>query len=375
MDDSLSDISDGQGDKLFSFKQIIKRLDMRQRKGCEFLIVRPFLRGRVRLGLSCQRPETRLVCNHVLSNGKNNSKNKKTFFKSMSIADELAAAEQVRSTPDPNYSYATFTTGLAVAGKVELIESTKAGIYSSDTFMDLAHFTSDDYKLELETLFLKPTRNFDKSLLGKCQQTWDREPDLSQVASLHVSANRSGLVTRLFNARSLDIDIPRSVVTGKVDFWKFNQVLTLSTQTNAKNSLSMQRDPSAFNDFVRGKSTSYPFAPGGVSHETKPKLQGLEREFDELIKGEGDGKLLSIPPGFDRGLVFEQKEEKKTNVDIFSVVDRDLLDLYKEDESPAIEPVVPVVAEPVVVDKNQDQEEIDQLIPEVYQPLLIFSLG
>jgi hypothetical protein len=74
----------------------------------------------------------------------------------------------------------------------------------------------------------------------------------------------------------------------------------------------LQREPSSFNDFVRGKSTSYPFAPGGVSslHENKPKLQGLDREFDELIKGEGDGKLLTTPPGFESGLLFENKESE-----------------------------------------------------------------
>jgi hypothetical protein len=105
----------------------------------------------------------------------------------MSITDELAAAEQIITLPDENFSYSPFTSGLA--GNVELVD--KNGIHGSDTFMNLAHFSSEDYRLELETLFLKPKRNFDNGLLD--QQKWDRKPDLRQVPSMKISANRSGL--------------------------------------------------------------------------------------------------------------------------------------------------------------------------------------
>lgn len=157
-------------------------------------------------------------------------------------------------------------------------------------------------------------------------------------------------------------------MTGRVDFSKFTQVLTPLQDSNAKNSLSMQRDPSSFNDFVRGKSTNNPFAPGGgvPVQDKKPKLHSLDREFDELIRGDEDGQLLTTPPGFESGLVFEKKNVEKKSVDLFSSVDSELLDLWndKEQESPVLATPAEIVKVDGPTGKDQEQE-IDQLIPEV----------
>lgn len=94
--------------------------------------------------------------------------------------------------------------------------------------------------------------------------------------------------------------LTRNLHTGTVDFSKSE--LTPNTENlNSNNSTSMQRAPASRIDFVKGKSTNFPFAPGGASMSFSNNPHLIEKNFD-------DSDLQTIPPGFERGIIFEGQE-------------------------------------------------------------------
>ncbi len=73
-------------------------------------------------------------------------------------------------------------------------------------------------------------------------------------------------VTQAFLSKNrTDIEIKRSLVTGEINFWDFEESFVEDFSLNAKNSTSFTRDPSKFSNFVRGASSNYPFAPGNIA--------------------------------------------------------------------------------------------------------------
>ena len=58
----------------------------------------------------------------------------------------------------------------------------------------------------------------------------------------------------------------------------------------------MLRDPAPYADFVRGKNAFKPFKPGGLDGDANDEEEG-DSGFDVL-----GGQILTVPPGFERGL-------------------------------------------------------------------------
>jgi len=68
----------------------------------------------------------------------------------------------------------------------------------------------------------------------------------------------------------------------------------------SKNSTSILRRPGAKEDFIRGRSGQFPFAPGGLER-LADNVQS-DRDRFRITEKTTLGPLISIPPGFTRGL-------------------------------------------------------------------------
>jgi len=109
------------------------------------------------------------------------------------------------------------------------------------------------------------------------------EYDLSEKASTDESLATKRLQSTLF-----------WVTTDLVQYTAAEKDLT------SKNSTSILRRPGAKEDFVRGRSGQFPFAPGGM----EPLADDVQSNRDPFRITEKTtlGPLISIPPGFARGL-------------------------------------------------------------------------
>jgi antiviral helicase SKI2 len=120
-----------------------------------------------------------------------------------------------------------------------------------------------------------------------------------------------------------------------------------ANSATAKNSTSFLRKPANRADFVRGAAGFFPFAPGGLEGVEAAAVldeqalradevvgtgkRGLERVIDF-----GEGRLLSVPPGFERGLDFEKKragDDQAEAKDIEKVLDEEPDDGLVQDGS------------------------------------------
>ena len=103
----------------------------------------------------------------------------------------------------------------------------------------------------------------------------------------------------------------------------YKEVTVPASSTTAKNSTSLLRKPANRADFVRGAAGFFPFAPGGLDGVTA--VAALEEQMikeeqqssgskgnklDRVIDFGSPGGLLSIPPGFTRGLDFTKAPVK-----------------------------------------------------------------
>ncbi|XP_021923108.1 helicase SKI2W isoform X2 [Zootermopsis nevadensis] len=68
----------------------------------------------------------------------------------------------------------------------------------------------------------------------------------------------------------------------------------------AKNSMSLRRAPGPPSESIRGSSTNYPFWPGGFS-----ELLPLDKNVDGDAEVDFVNNLLTVPPGFERGILFK----------------------------------------------------------------------
>ena len=68
----------------------------------------------------------------------------------------------------------------------------------------------------------------------------------------------------------------------------------------------MLRKPGAKEDFVRGKTGQFPFAPGGIEGVSAEAETGRTFRINEKTRL---GPLSSIPPGFPRGLRLKSDED------------------------------------------------------------------
>jgi antiviral helicase SKI2 len=157
----------------------------------------------------------------------------------------------------------------------------------------------------------------------------------------------------------------------------YHEVTVPATSATAKNSTSLLRRPAARADFVRGAAGFFPFSPGGLEGveaiaEMESGIQANEKErvggkqgLDRIINFGSEGGLLEIPPGFSRGMKFEEPKSSAAEEDNKDVEET----LAREEEGIATEnPQTEQDAKEVGDDDDEvmsedDEQDIDSLLP------------
>ncbi|BGP54708.1 Antiviral helicase ski2 [Rhodotorula sphaerocarpa] len=156
-----------------------------------------------------------------------------------------------------------------------------------------------DIRKELDE-WLMPSDGGRKELAGpEWALHWGREPDLRSL--LHIDPTHP----------TTSLEFISSGLSGEITGYR--EVTTTANARTAANSTSMDRKPADYQgSFVRGKSSYFPFRPGGLGDavldaeedegaKADPSLavEELEKAFEK-----GRGGIRTIPPGFTRGLDF-----------------------------------------------------------------------
>ncbi|KAJ1068618.1 hypothetical protein K5549_011571 [Capra hircus] len=130
--------------------------------------------------------------------------------------------------------------------------------------------------------------------------------------------------SRMMETERLDpLDLPlRAVELGCTGRWELlnvpgapeSTVLLENTNLSSTTSLSLRRPPAPISQSLWGNPTQYPFWPGGMDEPTITDLstrEEAEEEIDfekgEMVPGGTVGDLLSVPPGFKKGVDFAPK--------------------------------------------------------------------
>nr|XP_023019779.1 helicase SKI2W [Leptinotarsa decemlineata]XP_023019780.1 helicase SKI2W [Leptinotarsa decemlineata] len=115
----------------------------------------------------------------------------------------------------------------------------------------------------------------------KNQKFWPREPTPKELLYYEGSA------------LSTTLKVQRDPSTGEI--MDFCEVPIQAVGATAKNSMSMTRIPAPPSEATKGNASYIPFWPGSF-----PLPKSTLKEIQE----DDDSSLLTVPPGFDRGLVF-----------------------------------------------------------------------
>ncbi|KAJ5738893.1 hypothetical protein N7493_002048 [Penicillium malachiteum] len=225
----------------------------------------------------------------------------------------------------------------------------------------------------LESEFLTPPTTFSPKWLNKLQTRWSVNgvvEDPSQLFQLDQTQSRSE--TRFI----------REGLEGRVTDYK--DVTITAERAHAKNSTSMRRQVASRADFVRGGTGSVPFAPGGLDQieaiaeqELGPDWAGQSRPskkktgLDRIIEFGSAGGLLTTPPGFARGMNFDQKETKSDEEDRVQKMLEQESDKAEDEDQPAQSDEVATGAKADADESlvSDDKEEIDALLPVEYPSL------
>ncbi|EXX52311.1 Ski2p [Rhizophagus irregularis DAOM 197198w] len=233
----------------------------------------------------------------------------------------------------------------------------------------------EEVQRDIEERYLIPRTSFPTSWLFKCQQLLEREPDFISLTVLEPSKPRTTL------------EIARDGPDGKIIGYK--EVVVTDLNLTVKNSTSLLREPGSINHFVRGASSQFPFTPGGLEPEVMVDAEVINDIIDkEIPLSFEDVEILSIPPGFDRGLIFEDEKDRQirsTN----KYVGLNITDMITHDEDELTEFLEPLYEtedvrdnkdiELVKVEKNEetevtskdikDEDSVDNLLPTQPPPL------
>ncbi|GBC10110.1 hypothetical protein RclHR1_09340009 [Rhizophagus clarus] len=186
----------------------------------------------------------------------------------------------------------------------------------------------EEVQRDIEERYLIPRTSFPTSWLFKCQQLLEREPDFISLTVLEPSKPRTTL------------EIVRNGPDGRIIGYK--EVVVTDLNLTVKNSTSLLREPGSINHFVRGASSQFPFTPGGLEPEVMVDAEVVNGIIDKEIQlSFEDGEILSIPPGFDRGLMFEDEKDRhirSTN----KYVGLNITDMITHDEDELIEFLEPL---------------------------------
>jgi antiviral helicase SKI2 len=137
----------------------------------------------------------------------------------------------------------------------------------------------------------------------------------------------------------------REGLEGRVTGYK--EVTVPANSATAKNSTSFLRKPANRADFVRGAAGFFPFAPGGLEGveaaaaleeqaiRAEDVAQDGKSKLERVINFSGEGGLLEIPPGFERGLDFAKKKKDESDVkeaeEVENVLDEEPADELAQD--------------------------------------------
>ncbi|KAF7716228.1 Antiviral helicase [Penicillium ucsense] len=218
---------------------------------------------------------------------------------------------------------------------------------------------------ELENELLTPSPRFSTTWLNQLQKRWDVPAETTDLFEIAPTQTRT--VTR-FTREGLE-----GRVTG------YREVTIPATSETAKNSTSLLRRPAGRADFVRGAAGFFPFAPGGLdavealaemeadAQTEQSRSGGKKGGLDRIINFGTEGGLLTVPPGFDRGLTFAEAKSKEA-----AEGDEEVENALQEETN--AEPVASDVAietngvaegaaEEADSDDEDDEEDIDELLP------------
>ncbi|KAJ5804965.1 hypothetical protein N7474_010852 [Penicillium riverlandense] len=227
------------------------------------------------------------------------------------------------------------------------------------------HPNAEDLLAELENDFLTPSPRFSTKWLNHLQKRWDVSTDYTDLFEIAPTQTRT--VTR-FTREGLE-----GRVTG------YHEVTVPATSTNAKNSTSLLRRPAGRADFVRGAAGFFPFAPGGLDavealaameadDQTAEQTRsgGKQSGLDRIIDFGSEGGLLTVPPGFSRGLKLEEAKSKEgvegdKEVEHALLQEESHLQVDEAEPKPDVDPRSKVEGEDDISD--EEEEDIDALLP------------
>ncbi|KAJ5346525.1 hypothetical protein N7541_009007 [Penicillium brevicompactum] len=219
---------------------------------------------------------------------------------------------------------------------------------------------------ELEKEFLEPSEQFGTRWLNALQKRWEVSTDHTDLFEIAPTGSRT--VTR-FTREGLE-----GRVTG------YHEVTVPAASATAKNSTSLLRRPAGRADFVRGAAGFFPFAPGGLEgvdaiaaleseeQDTEQARNDKQPGLDRIINFGTEGGLLTTPPGFDRGLNFDQIKQKDTQGDQeveTALQEESDLKATQSEEKPDQESAAKTAVEVGGSDDEdeKDIEDIDALLP------------
>ncbi|KAJ4298393.1 Antiviral helicase ski2 [Collariella sp. IMI 366227] len=214
-------------------------------------------------------------------------------------------------------------------------------------------------RAELEEKYLSPSTTFSPDV-GTPRPT---SPLLFRVAP-----TQTRTVTRFI----------RHGLEGRVTGYR--NVTVPASHATAKSSTSMLRKPAGRADFVRGAAGFFPFAPGGLDSiestaalEDQLRASSAAEEVDSRKKLEkviklGEGGMLEVAPGLDRGIDFSKRrkladaESEKQAKEVEEVLDQEPEAVPggedEEGEKPAVNG-----GEASPDEEDEDVEDIDSILP------------
>jgi len=198
----------------------------------------------------------------------------------------------------------------------------------------------DELRAELEKKYLSPSTTFSTEWLNRLQQRWETPTDYS--LAFRIAPTQTRTVTRFI----------RHGLEGRVTGYR--NVTVPASHSTAKTSTSMLRKPAGRADFVRGAAGFFPFAPGGLDGiEATASLEDQLRSSSadagdskrklERVITLGEGGLLEVAPGLDRGIDFSKK--------------RKLADVESERQAKEVEETLGQEPEDAPGVEKQDDEE------------------
>lgn len=241
-----------------------------------------------------------------------------------------------------------------------LLAQEEDGVSSPSSKMPLRQ-DPETLKRQLEDQFLTPSHEFSIEWLNRLQQRWDFETEYASLFKIAPPQTRT--VTRFL----------RHGLEGRVTGYK--NVTLPSNSATAKNSTSLLRKPANRADFVRGAAGFFPFAPGGLEgieataaledqiHAGNAPEEGSRlNKLDRVIQL-GEGGLLHLAPGLDRGIDFSKKRsapDEDAATAVKEVLEEEPEDIAGVDQT---ERELPNVASEETVNGEEGEDDIDDILP------------